>query len=120
LASREAPAKVAYPVTPAKAGVQNSLKILDPDRASLARNDDFFFLSGVLQEAPLFGISRHSLFKIISPKQPLNRFLGPVAKNFFHELKFPAFSVIILWAILFLLGVFFWNQGKISSPSRCL
>jgi hypothetical protein len=57
-------AKVTYSVIPAKAGIQNCLKILDSGsrfalntmrcRASLARNDDFILLSRVLQKARFF------------------------------------------------------------------
>jgi len=53
-------AKVTYSVIPAKAGIQNFLKILDSGsrcalytmrcRAALARNDDFLYFSRVLQE----------------------------------------------------------------------
>jgi len=53
-------ARVTYSVIPAKAGIQNFLKILDSGsrfalytmrcRASLARNDDFLYFSRVLQK----------------------------------------------------------------------
>ena len=48
--------------------------------------------------------------KNIPTNQLLIRFLGPDGKNFFCELKFLAFSVIILWASLVLPGDFFWNR----------
>jgi hypothetical protein len=42
---QEALARVAHPVIPAKAGIQNSLKVLDsgspPAFAGVARNDDY-------------------------------------------------------------------------------
>jgi hypothetical protein len=49
--------------------------------------------------------------------QLLVRFLGPDEKNFFSELKFLAFSVIILWALWLCLAIFSWNRGIIL-PSR--
>jgi hypothetical protein len=45
--------EIGFSVIPAKAGIQNPLRILIPGRASLARNDNFPLLSRVLQEPPL-------------------------------------------------------------------